>query len=427
MKIVLAASNFPPEFVGGTERVVMALAESLVHRGHEVVVVAGSEQLVDDAGAEPVVEPVVVGSVEIPVYRLHRTPTEPYGMDLSRPRVAALWRDILQQQRPDVVHTHAEAALSSRLLREARTVRAQGAPSMGIVATWHDLWATCPRFFRVRPDGGACPKGAAREACVACIRHDLGADPGTCAGMIARRDRDLRAELDAADVLTAPSRFAADALVAHMPLARPVEVVGHGVLDAAIRRAPARAGRSARPLRVGTFGNLVAEKGVDLLVEACARVCEAGAGVAPFELVLAGRFLDDRFAQRLEAQARAAGLSLVVTGPYRPEDRPHPAEQLDLAVFPSLCRETYGLVVDEALARGVPVVVSDRGAMPERVGHAGVVVGVESSEPLVAALVRLLADGGVALADLAAAVPPTWPSVDDAVERYLSLYRGPPR
>ena len=52
-------------------------------------------------------------------------------------------------------------------------------------------------------------------------------------------------------------------------------------------------------------------------------------------------------------------------GAYGLADK-HPARQMDLAVFPSLCRETYGLVVDEALHHGTPVVVPDIGALPER-------------------------------------------------------------
>jgi hypothetical protein len=44
---------------------------------------------------------------------------------------------------------------------------------------------------------------------------------------------------------------------------------------------------------------------------------------------------------------------------------------LDLAVFPSLCHETYSFVLDEAFTLGLPVVVPNRGAFPERIGEAG--------------------------------------------------------
>ncbi len=41
----------------------------------------------------------------------------------------------------------------------------------------------------------------------------------------------------------------------------------------------------------------------------------------------------------------------------------------DLLLFPSLWPESYGLVIDEAFAVGLPVLVSDLGAQAERVRH----------------------------------------------------------
>ena len=42
--------------------------------------------------------------------------------------------------------------------------------------------------------------------------------------------------------------------------------------------------------------------------------------------------------------------------------------QVDLAVFPSVRAESFGLVAAEAMAAGVPFVVSDAGALPEVAG-----------------------------------------------------------
>ena len=45
-----------------------------------------------------------------------------------------------------------------------------------------------------------------------------------------------------------------------------------------------------------------------------------------------------------------------------------------VGLVPSLCRETVGLVAVEAMLNGIPVVASDRGALPETLGEAGVVL-----------------------------------------------------
>ncbi len=47
-----------------------------------------------------------------------------------------------------------------------------------------------------------------------------------------------------------------------------------------------------------------------------------------------------------------------------------------LCLIPSLCWETQSLVAVEAMINGIPVIASDRGALPETVGDAGLVLGL---------------------------------------------------
>ncbi len=54
--------------------------------------------------------------------------------------------------------------------------------------------------------------------------------------------------------------------------------------------------------------------------------------------------------------------------------------------------ESFGLVAAEAMCRGVPLIVTNAGALPEVVGDAAVVVPVDSPARLAAAIDRLLAD-----------------------------------
>ncbi len=112
------------------------------------------------------------------------------------------------------------------------------------------------------------------------------------------------------------------------------------------------------------IGRLDAEKGIALAVEA-ARRCG---------LVLT--FVGDG---PLRADAEAAGAQ--VTGWLPLQGVCDVLERARCLVFPSLWYETYGLVVGEAAARGVPAIVSDISATAERVmdGIGGWCSGVATS------------------------------------------------
>jgi glycosyltransferase involved in cell wall biosynthesis len=82
--------------------------------------------------------------------------------------------------------------------------------------------------------------------------------------------------------------------------------------------------------------------------------------------------------------------------------------------------ETYGLVVDEALAHGVPAVLSDNGAYAERRGTGGIVV-----TPLgkLADVLRELVASPEKITALRATIPTSLPTIAASAERHLELYR----
>ncbi len=400
MKIALACPNFPPEFLGGTERVSLALARALQNQGEEILVIAGSDRLHggDDVIAED--------SEGIPVRRLARTGAEEYGLDLRRPRIQALVDRVLESEGIEVLHVQHWSTLCTGMLRAAR------ARGLICVATLHDLWTACPRFFRRPPAGFHCPPEAGRDACVACADHNLDLGDRVVRPALAQRDRELQAELGAAHAITVPSQASAERIRKHLPWSGDLQVIPHGLLEPIAKVVPGP--RPEGPLRIGSFGNLVEEKGIALLVQAMQ-------GVPGAELHLFGPFLDDDFRSLIEKRAQDFSVDLHCHGPWSASD-PHPAESLDLAVFPSLCEESYGLVVEEALARRVPVLVSHRGALRERIGTGGEVVCTDTVAPLAAKLADLQ-QNPQKLIELRRGIAEDFLSIDDAAARYLGIYR----
>ena len=92
----------------------------------------------------------------------------------------------------------------------------------------------------------------------------------------------------------------------------------------------------------------------------------------------------------MDLRRAAEGLDVRFEGRYDTDDLTALRGRADLAIFPSRAEETFGLVVAEARALGFPVLVSDRGALPERVGGAGDVVPAADPAALAARLASLL-------------------------------------
>ncbi len=86
-----------------------------------------------------------------------------------------------------------------------------------------------------------------------------------------------------------------------------------------------------------------------------------------FELHVWGRVTEPRYKERLEELSR--DLNVHWHGAFVPEDLRE--VNLDLAVIPSLCSESFSFVLDEAFDLNLPAIVPRRGALEERVGSAG--------------------------------------------------------
>jgi glycosyltransferase involved in cell wall biosynthesis len=139
-------------------------------------------------------------------------------------------------------------------------------------------------------------------------------------------------------------------------------------------------------------------KGHDLLTEALATITDL-----PFSCVYAGTLSrDPGFAGRLRRMAQASGLTDRVrfAGPLTGSELGAAYAAADLLVLPSR-GETYGMVVTEALARGIPVLATAVHGLPEALGRApdgslpGMLVAPGDPAALAGALRHWLSDAGL--------------------------------
>jgi glycosyltransferase involved in cell wall biosynthesis len=137
-------------------------------------------------------------------------------------------------------------------------------------------------------------------------------------------------------------------------------------------------------------GTLNAIKGHDLLLDALAAVPDRR-----WHLTCAGSLTrDPATADRVCAAMTRLGLDRHVTlaGDLNQIALAACYDRADLFVLATR-QETYGMAVAEALARGLPVVATMTGAIPELVGStAGLLVPVGDTAALATALTRVLDD-----------------------------------
>ncbi len=374
MKVLHALHSFPPDSRGGIETYVLGLSRAQQRAGDEPIVLAGS----DRGEANPPLREARVDGVR--VLRLRPPPPGSRALDGLDPEARTLLEEVLRRERPDVLHLHHWHNLTSDAVEAAAGL---GIPA---VVSVHDLFSTCPLFFRLPDDANLCPADLPRETCVRCIGRFL-APASTVEEGFRRRDARFRRELDLARAVLALSEPEREFLAAVPWLAGvPFRTVPLPPPPLDVGRVEPTPRDPAFDLRIVSWGGLVPGKGLHVLVEACEGLDRA----ERVSIDHHGRILDDAYRERLLAAARRARLRL--HGSYEPEDSARLFSGYDLAVFPSFFLETHSFAVDEALELGLPVLVSDRGAPRLRVGARGVVFPAGDAGALRRILEGFLAD-----------------------------------
>ncbi|HEY3003559.1 MAG TPA: glycosyltransferase family 4 protein [Kribbellaceae bacterium] len=211
-------------------------------------------------------------------------------------------------------------------------------------------------------------------------RSAAGSAPGSTAALAALE----RQTLHAASAVVATSRWAARRLVAdHGLRADRVQVATPGADPAPLSRGTDGA------TRLLCVGSVTPTKGHDLLVEALAAVADL-----PWSCDLVGPLRRDpehAATVRCAIERHGLGDRVRLTGPRTGAQLAAAYAVADLLVLPSRA-ESYGMVVTEALARGIPVLAAAVGGVPETLGRdpAGRVPGITVPPADVTALAAAL-------------------------------------
>jgi glycosyltransferase involved in cell wall biosynthesis len=268
-------------------------------------------------------------------------------------------------------------------------------PTAPALAAAARVLAALPDDATVVIDGlalGAMPEQIEREACrlriVALVHLPLGCEVGI--------DAETATHLRAAE----RRAVVASRLVIITGRSTAAVVEGHGiarsrivVIEPGTERAPLACGSQDGTLQLLCVATLNQGKGHAILFRALASITELR-----WRLTCAGSLTRDlATVQRLWDQRRSDGLDdrIVLTGELDAPDLDALYDRADLFVLPTL-HETYGMAVAEALARGVPVVSTRTGAIPDLVGDdAGILVRPGDEKAFTDALRAVITDPGL--------------------------------
>jgi glycosyltransferase involved in cell wall biosynthesis len=227
-----------------------------------------------------------------------------------------------------------------------------------------------------------------------------------------------RAHAHRADHIVVPSRFTKAEVERRLGVAgERISVCSPGAPDWAPRASPPDCGYLL------FFGTLEPRKNVGTLLDAYERLLAMNGTKAPPVLLLAGGATADS-APWLERLARAPLAGHVRhIGYVDPAARRALYEGARALVQPSF-EEGFGLPALEAMTMGVPVVAANRGALPEVVGDAGLLVDPDDAAAMAAAVARLLDDDALAAACASAGVERSRGfHVSSMAEHVLEAYR----
>jgi glycosyltransferase involved in cell wall biosynthesis len=391
-KLMLAHVYFPPQTIGGATRVLKDNVDAFIDLGlsedFDLAI------LTTDAGVQPAGKLSIDSYRGLPVFRIS-TPEE-MNMDWrpSNPVIGAVFARICDIWKADLVHFHCIQRLTGSIVDICRQNR------IPYLITAHDAWWISDYQFLtddlnqiVDPSPGAIKPPP---------------PTGVTEGQSRNRQLYLKSLLDGAYAILGVSSGFSD--IYRSAGIQNVKTVANGLPKLTMEtRRPSPDGR----IRLAHVGNVTHHKGFPLVRRA----------------LMEGRFPHlrltavDHARRPGETRIEVWGETEVeIVGPLSQDAMASFYARHDVLLAPSIWPESFGLVTREALAAGLWVVASNRGAIGEEVipGVNGFVVDVDSHLPLQ----QVFAEFDASPDRYLRSPPPTkLRSSDDQARDLMGLYR----
>ena len=289
---------------------------------------------------------------------------------LTCPEREAAFAKILKELGIVLVHFHHLAGHPPSLVKTAKE------NDVRTIFTFHDFYGICHVSNLINFEGRYCqPDTLAPADCDTCLNKKYSIEAGS--QQIRRQYwNNLFSEIDGLIFNTQGGfelvakiypNVANHAIVAILPVAiEPIEI-------------PKEQIRNSDELRVAILGHFVHHKGADVVVQAIEQLAGENISFHFFGEI------DTIYEEKLK---RSKNAQIFRYGKYPAGKLPNELFTCDVSLHVSICPETYSLALSEAWAAGLFPIVSDIGALSERVidGKNGIKVALDSKKNLFEAI-----------------------------------------
>ena len=280
----------------------------------------------------------------------------------DNPQFSAVVKDIVGLVQPDIAHIHCIQSMGVGIVDICRQ------HNIKTVVTLHDAWWICPNQFMIDENNRFCEQWDTREN---------------------ERSKTISRALSQIDMLLAPSKYFA--LLHEKTLNRPVYVNKNGVTKPSGKTPK----RKADTIRFGYVGGKTEIKGVHLILEAFRKHRFPNTELVVVDNMLnvgARSFFDSDFSGVERFRIEPA---------YDQDTIDRFFSEIDVLLFPTQWKESFGLTVREAVLRNVWVIATDAGGVSEDIidGENGTVIPFDSDSEALARAISAVCERYRAIAD----------------------------
>ena len=327
MKIAFINTLYYPNRIGGAEKSVQILAETMAKYGHKVICIS----LKEPHNMQSTIYHNNVKCYYVPLKNIY-WPFFPkkneaarilwHLIDIYNFRMVSPIKRIIENERPDIVHTNNLSGFSASIWKIPKSY------NIPIVHTLRDYYLMCHLSTMFR-NGANCETQCFRCRLIGSAKKYYSNLPDAVVGI---------------------SKYILEKHVSHGYFNK---VQTKHVVYNSIGMLPIKRYKKNDRLRIGYIGRVEFSKGIGIFLDIAKRTINR-----PLEFHVAGSINDGSLLSRMKTlKSNLFYHGFVDSGGF--------FKKIDVLIVPSLWNEPFGRIILEAYVHGIPVIGSNKGGIPE--------------------------------------------------------------